>query len=301
MRSLLLSAALALNGCPNTLLPDIRIRAETEAYLNQPVIEVLDRHEAGFNRTRYEVSTPHGRYACLIYGGHALDLGVISAMTCATDDKASLVRRSLMSDGGRRSFTDRTADTYEVYRPPSPPVSEYLFKDLPSSASARDVVQRVAKAADTADFARWNLDYSPKDQKLLDDQARRSLDAAWANPVAAAALRSAGIVETTSKAEYAAARYNNVAHRLDDAADAAAKLSAPSVARNVPGNLGGQGRDQAAAIADSRSFGEEYRERLVALGRAQERASMAREDVQETRREAEESPPAETARRGRGR
>lgn len=217
MRSLLLFAALALNGCPNTLLPDTRIRAETEAYLSQPVIEILDRHEAGFNRTRYEVSTPHGRYACLIYGGHALDLGVISAMTCATDDKASLVRRSLMSDGGKRSFIDRTADTYEVYRPPSPPVSEYLFKDLPPSASAREIVHQVAKAADTADFARWNLDYSPKDQKLLDDQARRSLDGAWANPAAAAALRSAGILETTSKAEYAAARYNTVAYRLDDA------------------------------------------------------------------------------------
>lgn len=299
MRSLLLSAALALSGCPNTLLPDTRIRAETEAYLSQPVIEVLDRHEAGFNRTRYEVSTPQGRYACLIYGGHALDVGVISAMTCATDDKASLVRRSLMSDGGKRSFIDRAADTYEVYRPPSPPVSEYLFKDLPPSASAREIVHQVAKAADTADFARWNLDYSPKDQKLLDDQARRSLDGAWANPAAAAALRSAGILETTSKAEYAASRYNTVAYRLDDAADAAAKLSAP--ARNVPGNRGGQSRDQAPAIAESRSFGEEYRERLVALGRAQERASMVREEVQEMRRETQESRPAETARRGRGR
>ena len=82
MRALFLSAALALSGCPETLLPNARIRAETEAYLGQPVIQVLDRHEAGFNRTRYEVSTPHGRYSCFIYGGHALDLGVISVMTC---------------------------------------------------------------------------------------------------------------------------------------------------------------------------------------------------------------------------
>ena len=52
---------------------------------------------------------------------------------------------------------------------------------------------------------------------------------------------------------------------------------------------------------DARSFGEEYRDRLVALGRAQERASMAREEVQEARREADESRPAETAKRGRRR
>ena len=211
-----------------------------------------------------------------------------------------------MSDKTRRvSFeNDPGTDTFRVIVPPPPPVSEYLFKDLSPSSSTRDVVRRVAQAADTADFARVNLDYSPKDQMLLDGQARRSLDAAWANPAAAAALRSAGIVETISKAEYAAGRYNSVAYKLDDATNAATKLSAFDVAANVSvntGNRGGQTRDQAAAVADSRSFGEEYRERLVALGRAQERASMAREEVQETRREAQESRPAETARRGRGR
>ncbi len=83
MRALLLSAALALSGCPETLLPNARIRAETEAYLGQPIIQVHNRHDAGFNRTRYEVSTPRGQYSCLIYGGHALDLGVISVVTCA--------------------------------------------------------------------------------------------------------------------------------------------------------------------------------------------------------------------------
>lgn len=67
------------------------------------------------------------------------------------------------------------------------------------------------------------------------------------------------------------------------------------------GNRGGQGRDQAASTVARQSFGEEYRERLIAVGRAQERASMAREEVQEARREAQESRPAETARRGRGR
>ncbi len=211
-----------------------------------------------------------------------------------------------MSDRTRRvSFEDYPGtDNFRVILPPPPPVSEYLFKDLSPSASPRDVVRRVAQAADTANFARANLDYSPKDQMLLDGQARRSLDAAWANPTAAAALRSAGIMETTSKAEYAAGRYNNVAYKLDDATNAAAKFSAFDVATNGSanaGNRGGQARNQAAAVADSRSFGEEYRERLVALGRSQERASMAREEVQETRREAQESRPAEAARRGRGR
>ena len=110
-------------------------------------------------------------------------------------------------------------------------------------------------------------------------------------------------METTSKAEYAATRYNNVAYKLDDATNAAAKVLPLDVATNVSastGNRGGQGRDQAATIADSRSFGEQYRERLVAVGRAQERASMSRE-VQEARREAQEDRPAETTRRGRGR
>ena len=167
MRSLLLSAALALSGCPNTFLSDTRIRAETEAYLGQPVIEVLDRHEAGFNRTRYEVSTPRGQYACLIYGGHAIDLSIISAMACAGPDPQT---------------------------------------------------------------------------------------------------RGAFVMSDTS-----------------------------------PGNQGGRGRDQTASVTDSRSFGEEYRERLIALGRAQERASIAREEMQETRREAQESRPAEAIRRGRGR
>lgn len=167
MRSFLLSAALALSGCPDTLLPDARIRAETEAYLSQPVIEVLARHEAGFNRTRYEVSTLRGRYACFIYGGHALDFGIISAMACAGPDPNK---------------------------------------------------------------------------------------------------RGAIIMSDTTR-----------------------------------GNRGGRSRDQAASIADSRSFGEEYRERLIALGRAQERASMAREEVQETRREVQDSRPAEAARRGRSR
>ena len=211
-----------------------------------------------------------------------------------------------MSDRTKRvSFEDDPGtDTFRVILPPPSPVSEHLFKDLPPSASPRDVVRRVAQAADTADFARVNLDYLPKDQMLLDGQARRSLDAAWANPAAAAALRSARIVETTSKAEYAAGRYNNVAYKLDDATNAAAKLSALDVAANLSantGNHGGQARDQAAAVANSRSFGEEYRERLVALGRAQERASMAREEVRETRQEVQESRPAETSRRGRGR
>lgn len=167
MRSILLSAALALSGCPHTLLPDARIRAETEAYLNQPVIEVLDQHEAGFNRTRYVVSTPRGRYACLIYGGHAIDLGIISAMACAGPD---------LKEQGAFVMSDTTS-----------------------------------------------------------------------------------------------------------------------------GNRGGRGRDQTASVAESRSFGEEYRERLIALGRAQERASMARQELQETRREVQEGRPAETARRGRGR
>ena len=90
MRAILLSTALALSGCPETLLPDARIRAETEARLGQPVIQVINRHEAGFNRTRYEVTTPLGRYSCLMYGGHALDLGVISMVTCATITKVTL-------------------------------------------------------------------------------------------------------------------------------------------------------------------------------------------------------------------
>ncbi|WP_420608300.1 hypothetical protein [Novosphingopyxis sp.] len=211
-----------------------------------------------------------------------------------------------MSDRTKRvSFEDYPGtDTFRVILPPPPPVSEYLFKDLSPSASPRDVVHRVAQAADTADFARTNLGYSLKDQMLLDGQARRSLDAAWANPAAAAALRSAGVVETTSKAEYATGRYNSVSYKLDDATNAAAKLLPLDVATNVSastGNRGGQGRDQAATIADSRSFGEEYRERLVAMGRAQERASIGREEVRETRREAQESRPAEPTRRGRGR
>jgi hypothetical protein len=67
------------------------------------------------------------------------------------------------------------------------------------------------------------------------------------------------------------------------------------------GNRGAQGRNQATLAADARAFGEEYRERLIALGRARERASMAREEVQESKREAQESRPAEAIRRGRGR
>lgn len=58
---------------------------------------------------------------------------------------------------------------------------------------------------------------------------------------------------------------------------------------------------EANSPPNARSFGEEYRDRLVALGRAQERASMAREEVQEARREVEDSRPIETARRGRRR
>ena len=81
MRAILLSAVLALSGCPETLLPDIRIRTETEARLGQPVIEILDRHES-LAKTRYTAETKGGKYSCLIYGGHALDLGIIAAVTC---------------------------------------------------------------------------------------------------------------------------------------------------------------------------------------------------------------------------
>lgn len=63
MRAFLLSTALALSGCPETLLPDARIRAETEARLGQPIIQVLNRQPVGAERTRYEVSTVEGRYA----------------------------------------------------------------------------------------------------------------------------------------------------------------------------------------------------------------------------------------------
>ena len=207
-----------------------------------------------------------------------------------------------MSDRTRRvSFEDYSGtDTFRILLPSPPPISDFLLKDLPPSASPREVVHRVAQAADTADFARVNLSYSPKDQKLLEDQARRSLEAAWANPVAAAALRSAGIVETASRVEYAAGRYDDVASKLDNATSVAAKLSAFDVAANV-GNPGSHGRDQTAPTAGSRSFGEEYRERLIALGRAQEHTSIVREEVQEAQRDVQESKPAETARRGRGR
>lgn len=82
MRAILLSAVLALSGCPETLLPNIRIRTETEARLGQPVIEILDRHDESFSKTRYTAETRGGRYSCLIYGGHALDLGIIGAVTC---------------------------------------------------------------------------------------------------------------------------------------------------------------------------------------------------------------------------
>lgn len=64
-----------------------------------------------------------------------------------------------------------------------------------------------------------------------------------------------------------------------------------------PENRGGQSGDRAAR----QSFGEEYRERLVALGRAEERASMARDEVLDARREAQENRTAEGARRGRNR
>ncbi|MBV8915069.1 MAG: hypothetical protein JOZ05_18765 [Acetobacteraceae bacterium] len=60
--------------------------------------------------------------------------------------------------------------------------------------------------------------------------------------------------------------------------------------------------DSSRVRAEPRSFGDDYRDRLVALGRAQERgASTAREEVQQARREVEESRPAEAARRGRRR
>ena len=67
------------------------------------------------------------------------------------------------------------------------------------------------------------------------------------------------------------------------------------------GDRGSQSRNQAALADDARAFGEAYRDRLIALGRAQERASMAREEVQETKREVQESLPADVAKRGRGR
>ena len=164
MRAFLLSTALALSGCPETLLPDARIRAETEAHLGRPVIQVLNRQAIGAERTRYEVSTLEGRYACLIHGGQALDLGIINVLTC---------------------------------RPT--PIPEIL--------------------------------------PMSDTNAGKS---------------------------------------------------------------GSQGRAQTAMAADARTFGEDYRERLIALGRAQERASMAREEVQDTKRDMQESRPADV-RRGRSR
>lgn len=164
MRAFLLSTALALSGCPQTLLPDARIRASTEIHLGQPVIQVLNRQSIGAERTRYDVSTVEGRYTCLIHGGGMLDLGIINVLTCRP--------------------------TPEIYQPMS---------------------------------------------------------------------------DTNT------------------------------------GNRGAQGRNQSATAADARSFGEDYRERLIALGRAQERASMAREEVQEARRDVQENKPTETVRRGRGR
>jgi hypothetical protein len=166
MRAFLLSTALALSGCPETLLPDARIRAETEARLGQPVVQVLNRQAVGAERTSYEVSTIEGRYACVIHGGNALDLGMINALTCR-------------------------------------PVLIHTNQELP-----------------------------------------------------------------------------------------------PMSDTNTTGNRGAQGRSQ--ATADARTFGEEYRERLIALGRAQERAAMAREETQDPKREVQESRPAD-ARRGRGR
>ena len=166
MRAFLLSTLLALSGCPETLLPDARIRAETEARLGQPVIQVLNRQAVGAERTSYEVSTTDGQYACVIHGGNALDLGIINALTC----RPALIRTNQ--------------------------------EPLPMS-------------------------------------------------------------DTNT------------------------------------GNRGAQSRNLTTA-ADARTFGEEYRERLIALGRAQERASMAREEVQESKREAQESRPGD-ARRGRGR
>ena len=162
MRAFLLSTALALSGCPQTLLPDARIRAATEAHLGQPVIQVLNRQSIGAERTGYDVNTVEGRYACLIHGGGMLDLGIINVLTCH---------------------------------------------------------------------------HTPEIQPMSDTNT---------------------------------------------------------------GNRGAQGRNQTATAADARSFGEDYRERLIALGRAQERASMARDEVQEARRDVQENKPAET-RRGRGR
>lgn len=133
-----------------------------------------------------------------------------------------------MSGTTGENFLDKGSDTYGIRRPASPSASELVLKDLPSSATPQDVIRRVQVASDTADFARRGAEApaAPKDQKVLDDQARRSLDAAWANPGAAAALRSAGVVETTSKADFAAARYDNVSYKLDAAVTAAAKPSA---------------------------------------------------------------------------
>lgn len=83
--ALLLLGTLALQtltGCAETTLPDSRLRAQAEAYLGQPVLQVLNRRSAAFNNTRYDVRTSRGYYTCLVNGGNALDFGVISAVTC---------------------------------------------------------------------------------------------------------------------------------------------------------------------------------------------------------------------------
>ena len=131
-----------------------------------------------------------------------------------------------MSGMTGQNSLDKGSDAYSIRQPAS--ASGLVLKDLSASATPQDVIRRVQVASDTADFARRGADTpaTSKDQKVLDDQARRSLDAAWANPGAAAALRSAGVVETTSKADFAAARYDNVSHKLDAAVTAAAKPSA---------------------------------------------------------------------------
>ena len=74
-----------------------------------------------------------------------------------------------MSDRTKRvSFEDYPGtDTFRTILPPPPPISEYLFKDLPPSASPREVVHRVAQVADTADFARVNQITRPRIRSSL--------------------------------------------------------------------------------------------------------------------------------------
>ena len=84
VRACLILLTLFEAGCADRLVSDDRLRSKTATFLGVPegTVSITNRRFDGTNATFYDAAVGRKVYKCIVTGGGALQLGLISGISC---------------------------------------------------------------------------------------------------------------------------------------------------------------------------------------------------------------------------